>query len=93
MIATFSVENLSIVNYMVSVDNLNTQVCRSLKKSPYEVVFGQLPRASPFPEMSKLGDAIQEEDTPKLMEKNSKNKLYNKASAYTYFAQLCFQPV
>ena len=50
------------------VDNLNTQVCRTLKKSPYEVVFGQPPRTTPFAELPKgKNPCIMEEDVADLI--------------------------
>ena len=50
------------------VDNLNTQVCRILKKSPYEVVFGQPPRTTPFAELPKgKNPCIMEEDVADLI--------------------------
>ncbi|KAL5475273.1 hypothetical protein EMCRGX_G027353 [Ephydatia muelleri] len=48
--------------------NLNTQVCRTLKKSPYEVVFGQPPRTTPFAELPKgKNPCIMEEDVADLI--------------------------
>ena len=50
------------------VDNLNTQVCRTLEKSPYEVVFGQPPRTTPFAELPKgKNPCIMEEDVADLI--------------------------
>ena len=48
--------------YYYHLDNLNTQICRTLKKSPYEVVFGQPPRSTPFPQLPAREDSIIEED-------------------------------
>eukprot|EP00731_Ephydatia_muelleri_P017471 Em0010g569a len=48
--------------------NLNTQVCRTLKKCPYEVVFGQPPRTTPFAEFPKgKNPCIMEEDVADLI--------------------------
>ena len=42
--------------------NHNTQLCHILKKSPYEVVYGQPPRIAPFAELPKgKGSCIMEE--------------------------------
>ncbi|KAL5481610.1 hypothetical protein EMCRGX_G021805 [Ephydatia muelleri] len=51
-----------------NLDDLNTQVCRTLKKSPYEVVFGQPPRTTPFAELPKgKNPCIMEEDVADLI--------------------------
>lgn len=51
-------------------DNLNTQICRTLKTSPYEVVYGQPPRSTPFPVPSS--GTIMEEDVPDLIDESGK---------------------
>jgi hypothetical protein len=38
---------------MKFLDDLNTQMCRTSKKRPYEAAFGQLPRTNSFPDMAK----------------------------------------
>ena len=49
--------------FFSKTDNLNTQVCRTLKKSPYEVVFGQPPRLTPLAELPEgANHCIMEED-------------------------------
>ena len=48
-------------------DNLNTQICHSIKKSPYEVVFGQPARTTPFPQLRADHDCIMEEDVEELI--------------------------
>ena len=50
-------------------DNLNTQVCRTLKKRPYEVVYGQPPRTTPFAELPKgKGPCVMEEEVADIMD-------------------------
>ena len=50
-------------------DNLNTQVCRTLKKSPYEVVYGQPPRTTPFAELPEgKGSCVMEEEVADLID-------------------------
>ena len=56
------------INHFLHLDNLNTQLCRTLKKSHYEVVFGQPPRTTPFAELPKgKGSCIMEEEVADLM--------------------------
>ena len=57
-----------IDHFLTHLDNLNTQLCRTLKKSPYEVVFGQPPQTTPFAELPKgKGSCIMEEEVADLM--------------------------
>ena len=52
-----------------TADNLNTQAYHTLKKSPYEVVFGQPPRTTPFAELPKgKNPFILEEDVSDLID-------------------------
>ena len=56
------------VGNLTHLDNLNIQLCRTLKKSPYELVFVQPPRTTPFAELPKRkGSCIMEEEVADLM--------------------------
>ena len=62
------VRKFNIDHFLTHSDNLNTQLCRTLKKSPYEVVFGQPPRTTPFAELPKgKGSCIMEEEVADLL--------------------------
>ena len=55
-------------NAIPLTDNLNTQICRSINKTPYEVVFGQPPRTTPFPELpATMPKCIMEEEVEDLL--------------------------
>ena len=62
------VRKFNIDHFLTHSDNLNTQLCRTLKKSSYEVVFGQPPRTTPFAELPKgKGSCIMEEEVADLV--------------------------
>ena len=55
--------------FWICADNLKTQVCRTLKKSPYEVVYGQPLRTTPFTELPKGKEpCVMEEEVADLMD-------------------------
>ena len=60
------VRKFNIDHFLTHSDNLNTQLCHTLKKSPYEVVFGQPPRTTPFAPKGK-GSCIMEEEVADLV--------------------------
>ena len=47
---------------MDAVDAINTQVHSSIKETPYEVVFGQLPRSTIFPDNGSRSTSVEEDD-------------------------------
>ena len=59
-----------LLTHLQILDNLNTQLCRTINKSPYKVVFGQPPRLSPFPKLTDdvRMECIMEEDIADLIE-------------------------
>ena len=57
------------------MQNLNTEVCCTLKKSLYEVVYGQPPRTTPFTELPKGKE-------PYVMEEEVADLMYGKHNVY-----------
>ena len=56
------------IHFLTHADNLNTQLCCTLKKSLYKVVYGQPPRTTQFAELPNgTGSCIMEEEVADLM--------------------------
>ena len=66
--------NAILIIYL-HMQNLNTEVCCTLKKSLYEVIYGQPPRTTPFTELPKGKE-------PYVMEEEVADLMYGKHNMY-----------